>query len=324
MSQEKKKVEMKWDTWFILQSAWRLVGSLLDLGPSDKLLLKVTTTIGDRKESHIATTVSSKGSLLERRPNKAYILIALTDIFEGCLNFATRSKCNTSSAWYRQNTIWFQRKILADQRWMDESACYAIFHSSSWRCLNHQRILPVNEGTHSCPAEVDPSAWKETQASSLAGVENMVVQRKDYGFWGPGERTTGVESPSTLSDGMWTCELELLGNWKERKREKLRICLMIAQPMKKTVLKGHDLKRGCWNTSSSPFLIPDLHTSIPHTQTLAFPHKPFLKVKKSSHLEDLAVRLTGTPCEFGCWPDLIPSIFLLSTFLSLASCFFLK
>lgn len=35
------------------------------------------------------------------------------------------------------------------------------------------------------------------------------------GFWGPGDRTTGVERPSTLRAGMWIWLLPLVGNWKE-------------------------------------------------------------------------------------------------------------
>ncbi|KAL8164181.1 UNVERIFIED_CONTAM: hypothetical protein K2H54_047349 [Gekko kuhli] len=62
-------------------------------------------------------------------------------------------------------------------------------------------ILAVNEETGSC---LIPASWKETKAVSLADAkrDNSNVERRGYGFWGPGERTTGVESPSTLSEGM--------------------------------------------------------------------------------------------------------------------------
>lgn len=37
-----------------------------------------------------------------------------------------------------------------------------------------------------------------------------------HGFWGPGESTTGVESPSTLMEGMCTWALPLDGNWGQK------------------------------------------------------------------------------------------------------------
>lgn len=41
------------------------------------------------------------------------------------------------------------------------------------------------------------------------------------GFWGPGDRTTGVDRPSTLSAGMWIWLLPLEGNWGQRHKPNL-------------------------------------------------------------------------------------------------------
>lgn len=40
-----------------------------------------------------------------------------------------------------------------------------------------------------------------------------------HGFWGPGERTTGVERPSTLRAGMWIWLLPLVGNYAGQERQ---------------------------------------------------------------------------------------------------------
>lgn len=64
----------------------------------------------------------------------------------------------------------------------------------------HILRLPESQGR----AKQDPSPAR----SSAGGQEAQ-------GFWGPGERTTGVDSPSTLRAGMWIWLLPLVGNWKE-------------------------------------------------------------------------------------------------------------
>lgn len=46
---------------------------------------------------------------------------------------------------------------------------------------------------------------QETRVSGEFCAQSGAVQSGQgaQGFWGPGERTTGVERPSTLSAGMW-------------------------------------------------------------------------------------------------------------------------
>lgn len=54
-------------------------------------------------------------------------------------------------------------------------------------------------------------AWLENPNAVSPPVHREALQ----GLWGPGERTTGVDRPSTLRAGMWIWLLPLEGNWKE-------------------------------------------------------------------------------------------------------------
>ena len=57
----------------------------------------------------------------------------------------------------------------------------------------------------------------------LCPVRSRARQRGVQGFWGPGDRTTGVERPSTLRAGMWIWLLPLEGNWGVTERAEVNV-----------------------------------------------------------------------------------------------------